>query len=95
MLCKKIKIGSKIIIALNIKLQKKNFILLRGSRGYIMCGYLDLKTADKFSDVAMKIVGVSNIRQALNAKVVFISKQAKKQGLYRGQSVNEALRIIA
>ena len=44
--CKKIKIGRKYIEAFLINLQSKNLILLRGSRGYVMCGYLNMKAAE-------------------------------------------------
>ncbi|MDD5044415.1 MAG: DUF1805 domain-containing protein [Candidatus Omnitrophica bacterium] len=91
---KKIKVGEKYIEALWVKLLSKNFILLRGSKGYAMCGYLDLKTAEKFKDAAIKIVGVANFRQALNAKVHSLTQPARKLGIYAGQPIKEALKII-
>ena len=92
---KKIKAGKKYIDAVLIKLSSKNLIVLKGSRGYIMCGYLDLKAANKFKDAAVKITGVNSIKDALNAEVSALSRYAGKLGIYKGQSVREVLKIIA
>ena len=90
----KIKIGKKYIEAISLNLQSKNFILLKGSRGYVMCGYLNLKTAEKFKDAAVKITGVSSIKEALKAYVHSLSRPARKLGIYKGQPVKEVLKII-
>lgn len=92
---KKIKFGSQYIDAFQIKLLSKNFILLRGTKGYIMCGYLNLSVANKFREAAVKISGVSNIEDALEAKVLSLSYPAQKMGIYKGQPVKKALKIIA
>lgn len=92
---KKIKTGKKCIDAFLIRLAAKNLILLRGSKGYLMCGYLNLKAAQKFGDAAIKITGVSSIEEALRAKVHSLTSAAKKLGIHKGQPVKEALSIIA
>lgn len=92
---KKIKVGKKYIEAVLIKLFSKNFILLKGSKGYLMCGYLNLKVAEKFKDVAIKIIGVSSIEQALKAKVHSCTSVAKRLGVYKNQPIKDLLELIA
>ena len=92
---KKIKVGRKTIEAIALPLASKTLIVLRGSKGYIMCGYLNLIAAQKLNDVAVKIVGVSNIKEAVNARVYALSAQAKKRGIYKGQAIKDVLKIIA
>ena len=92
---KKIKIGKKYIEAIWVKLQSKNFILLRGSKGYVMCGYLNLRAAEKFKDAAVKITGVSTIGEALKAKAASCTSPARRLGIYKGQPIKEVLKIIA
>jgi uncharacterized protein YunC (DUF1805 family) len=92
---RKIKIGKKYISAALIKLPNKNLILFSGSKGYVMCGYLDLSVAEKFKDAAVRIVGVSTINQALGSCVFSCTSYADKLGIYPGQSIKEALAIIA
>lgn len=92
---KKIKTEKRYIEAMLIPLLSKNLILLRGSKGYVMCGYLNLKVAEKFGDVAIKIVGVSSIADALKAKVHSCTSSAKKLGIRKGQPVKEVLKLLA
>lgn len=81
-------------MAVELKLLEKTLIVLRGSRGYIMCGYLDLKTAEKFKDCAAVITGVSTIQDSLKSRIYSCTRQAKKLGIYKGQAVRDALKII-
>jgi len=92
---KKIKTNHKSIEALVMKLQNKNLVLLKGSKGYIMCGYLDLKAAEKIGEAAVKITGVSNIKEALQASVHSLTTAAKKLGIRKGQPIAEVLKLLA
>jgi uncharacterized protein YunC (DUF1805 family) len=90
-----IKVGKKRIQALCLKLGRKNLIVLRGQKGYIMCGYLNLAVAGKFKDQAVKIIGASTINQAIESKVHSCSPAAKKLGIRKGQPIKDVLKIIA
>ena len=92
---RRVRIGKKFIQATLIKLLNKNLIVLAGSKGYVMCGYLDLSVAEKFKDAAVRIVGVSTISRALKASVFSCTSFAGKLGIYPGQPIREALKIIA
>ena len=92
---KKIKIGKGCIEAIALPLGAKNLVLLRGARGYIMCGYLNISAARKFKDVAVKITGVSTVKEALSAHVHSRTPRAGGLGIYKGQPVKEVLKIIA
>ncbi|MCX5715639.1 MAG: DUF1805 domain-containing protein [Candidatus Omnitrophica bacterium] len=92
---KKIKIGSRAIEAVEMKLLSKALILLRGTRGYVMCGYLNLRAAEKCKDAAVKITGVSNIEEALKAQVHSCTSAARRLGVKKGQPVKAVLRLIA
>jgi len=91
---RKIKVGKKTVIGLTMALQTKNLIVLRGSKGYVMCGYLDLTVADKFNDVAIKVTGVSTIADALVARAVSVSRAAVGLGVKPGQPIKDILKII-
>lgn len=92
---RKIKAGSKYLEALSIKLLKKSFVLIRGGKGYIMCGYLNMPVANKLNDVAVKVTGVSNIGQTLKSVVHSCSNPAKKLGIRKGQPIAWVLKVIA
>jgi len=95
MVLKKIKIGEKYISVISLKLGSKNLIVLSGSRGYVMCGYLNLSVAEKFKDLAVKITGISNVQEALKTKVVSLTSVARKNGIFKGQVIKDVLKIIA
>lgn len=91
---RKINLGKKSLQAHLIKLSPKNLIVIRGTKGYVMCGYLNMAAANKFRDVAIKIVGISSIKQALETKAYSVSKAAKDKGIFKGQAIKDILKII-
>ena len=92
---KKIKIEKKTVEAILFNLTGKSLIVIKGSRGYVMCGYLNLRAAEKFRDVAVKITGVATINEALRATVASCTSQARKLGIHKGQRVKDVLKVIA
>lgn len=82
-------------MCLALKLQSKNLIILRGSQGYVMCGYLDISIAEKFQDIAIRITGVSSIEQALEACADSCTSSAEKLGIHKGQPIKDILPLIA
>jgi uncharacterized protein YunC (DUF1805 family) len=92
---KKIKIGTKFVFGLVVPLGKKNLVIIRGSKGYLMCGYLDLRTGEKLKEVAVKIKGVSGIEDTLKSRVFSCTSSAKKIGIYKNQPITDVLKIIA
>jgi len=92
---KTINVGKKRITAVAMKLGSKKLIILKGRKGYIACGYIDLKAAEKFNDAAAKITGVSTVNQALKTKIFDCTLAARDRGIYKGQSVEEAASILA
>jgi uncharacterized protein YunC (DUF1805 family) len=82
------------IEAVWVNLPNKNLILLRGTRGFVMCGYLDLSVAEKCNDAAARITGVSTIEDALNARIESCTPQAQALGIRKGQTVKEVLELI-
>jgi len=91
---KRIKIGKGSVEAFSTRLQSKSLVLLKGAKGYIMCGYLNLSVARKFKDTAAKIVGVATISDALNTRIHSATPAARKLGIKPGQPVKEALRLL-
>jgi uncharacterized protein YunC (DUF1805 family) len=59
-----------------------------------MCGYLNLKVAEKCKDVAIKITGVSSIQEALKAKVHSSTSVAQRLGMVKGKPIKEILKEV-
>jgi uncharacterized protein YunC (DUF1805 family) len=89
-----VKTARGTIEALCVSLQSKNLILLRGSKGYVMCGYLDLSVAEESGDAAVRITSVSTIEDALSARVQSCTTPCRSLGIREGQPVKEVLDLI-
>ena len=91
----KIQVGDKAIEGVSLKLQEKTLVVLRGDKGYVMCGYLNLEAANKFNEVAVVVTGVSSVEDALNSTVVSCSQAASNLGIVSGQPIKDILKLIA
>ncbi|MBU0762545.1 MAG: DUF1805 domain-containing protein [Candidatus Altiarchaeota archaeon] len=77
-----------------IKLDNVNLVLLKAKRGYVMCGLLNLDTAEKLGHAACVVSGVSNADDVLNAKIIKCTSKAKKIGIREGLRGEEALELL-
>lgn len=92
---KRVKVGRTYFDTVCAPLGKCNFILIKGEKGYIMCGYLNLSVARRLRDAAVKVTGVTTVKDVIRAKVVALTPEAKKLGIYKGQPIRDVLKIIA
>ncbi|MFH2070518.1 MAG: DUF1805 domain-containing protein [Elusimicrobiota bacterium] len=90
-----IKKGKQVAQGIEIPLQNSTLVLVVAKKGYIMCGYLDIATADKFDDCACVVRGVSSVDELLKSKVVEVSSKAKKSGIKIGMLANNALGVLS
>jgi uncharacterized protein YunC (DUF1805 family) len=73
---------------------KLPLLILRGSRGVLACGYLNLDTFNKTGDVAAVVTGVKTFDDMQESRVVGISKASEAAGLRAGMTGAEVLEII-
>ena len=90
----KIKIGSNVALGVNLELLNANIIVIRAKKGYVMCGYLSMETANRLGDIAAKVKGVKNFDELLKAKVVEVSEKAKENDIKEGITGREALELM-
>jgi uncharacterized protein YunC (DUF1805 family) len=77
-----------------IDLGKAPLLILRAKKGYIMCGYLNMNTANKLGDIAGKVTGVKTYDDMLKATVIEVSENAKKEGLTEGMNAQDFLQSL-
>jgi uncharacterized protein YunC (DUF1805 family) len=68
-----------------------NLTFIKGGKGFIMCGYLNLEMAEKMNNVAAVVTGVKTIDDMLNKSVVSSTTNAQNLGIVPGISVLKAL----
>lgn len=86
--------------SIEIKLPGTTFIILKGQKGFFMCGALnvDIYNSLKMKDrkvLCANVVGVKTVEDLLNGKLNQVSDALKEKGAYEGMSVDEALVYIS
>lgn len=86
-----LSIDGKAAEGFEIALPKAPLVLAAGKDGFVMCGYLNVDTADKLGVAAAIVRGVNTVDDLLAAKVQALSKAAAEKGVTAGMTGREAL----
>jgi uncharacterized protein YunC (DUF1805 family) len=66
-------------------------LLIKGEKGFIMCGYLNLEVAEKLGAAAAIVSGVNSFTEVLNAEIKAATSKAKKLGVEPGKTVKTVI----
>jgi len=91
---KSIKLDKGQATGFSIGLGVAPLILITVKKGFVMCGYLNINTANKLGDIAARVTGVKSFDDVLNADVVELSENAKKMDLKEGMKARDSLNAI-
>ncbi|MEM1825468.1 MAG: DUF1805 domain-containing protein [Desulfurococcaceae archaeon] len=69
-------------------------VLIRGSRGFVMCGYLDIDTAEKLGAIAVKVRGVKNVEEMLEKEICEVTSKARDNGFNTGVKVKDIIKYL-
>lgn len=69
-------------------------VVARAKKGFVMCGFLDIKSADKFQTAAAVVRGVKSVDDLLKGAVTDVSAAAQALGVRAGQTGREALQKL-
>ncbi|WP_410512091.1 DUF1805 domain-containing protein [Paenibacillus sp. BR2-3] len=90
-----IVVGDHILIGCEVKLPKTTLLTINTSKGYIMCGALDVGLLnERLSDrhiIAARAVGVRTLPELLAAPLESVTIEAENLGIVPGMSGAEAL----
>jgi uncharacterized protein YunC (DUF1805 family) len=89
-------IDGKTIQGLELPLPGGNVLVAAaGSKGYVMCGYLNRQAAEKFNDAAAIVRGVKTVEDLLAATITEVTPAAEALGVHPGMTGREALSQFA
>ena len=74
---------------------KAPLLVLKGKRGFVMCGYLNLEASEKLGDAAVRVTGVSDLDTMLNSRVAGVTQRASELGITEGQKVSDIISLLA
>jgi uncharacterized protein YunC (DUF1805 family) len=66
-------------------------ILIKGDKGFVMCGYLNIDVAEKLNAAAAIVSGVKSFNDVLNAEIKASTIKAKKLGVIPGKIVKDVI----
>jgi uncharacterized protein YunC (DUF1805 family) len=92
---REIILGEKKALGVEIDLPGAPLVLARGGKGFVMCGFLDLHTAEKVNAPAAIVRGVQTVDDLLAKPVVGATAAALALGVRPGMTGYEALEILA
>jgi uncharacterized protein YunC (DUF1805 family) len=73
---------------------KLPLIIIKGSKGFLACGYINVETCNKTQEACAIVSGVKTHEDMLNAKVKFVSDKAKELGIEMDMMGAEAIDLI-
>ena len=91
---KKIKLEKGQVVGYLIELGNAPLIIIQAKQGYVMCGYLNMDTANKLGDIAGKVTGFKSFNDVLNSTIIEVSDNAKKVGLFEGKNAKDFLNML-
>jgi uncharacterized protein YunC (DUF1805 family) len=69
-------------------------LIIKGSKGFLGCGYIDVETCNKTDDACAIVTGVKTHDDMLNAEIKAVSTEAANLGVRAGMKGKEALEIF-
>lgn len=70
---------------------KRPLLIMKGSKGFLACGYINAATADKTDEACAIVTGVSSFEDMKCAAVVAVSNKAQELGVKLGDTGASAL----
>ncbi len=90
-----INLEGKKIVGIEIELpDAPPLILIRGDKGFVMCGYLNIDVAEKLGIPAVRVSGVKNIDEMLEKTISEVTSKAMEIGIKPGMKVKDILAIL-
>lgn len=77
-----------------IDMYKAPLILIRGKNAYVMCGYLNIQTAEKLGDAGALVRGVKDLQTMMNATIEETTTLAESIGIKKGKKVEEVIDLL-
>jgi len=69
-------------------------LIIKGSRGFLGCGYINIETCNKTGEACAVVTGVKTHEEMLNAEIKAVSAEAARLGVRVGMRGKEALAIF-
>ncbi len=90
-----VEVQGKFFLGLKVEMDDlPPMVILKGLKGFVMCGYLNIEVAEKLGAAAAIVSGVSSFEDVLNAEIKSATTNAKKLGLEPGKVVKTVIGVL-
>jgi len=87
-----VKVGNKTYLGVRVELPNSPpLLLIVAEKGFVMCGFLNIETAERLGVAAAMVSGVKTFEDVLNAEIKAATSKAKDMGVQPGMRGAEAL----
>jgi len=93
--CHQMEINGRICSYVEFSTPKTRILVLRGEKGLLGCGYLNMSVAARIDEALAVVRGVQSIDDMLSAEVRLVSPAARDLGIKPGMTGLEAMKILA
>jgi len=88
-----VKVDGKSCLGLRVDLpDSPPLLLLIAEKGFVMCGFLNVESAERLGVAAAMVSGVKSFDDVLNVQVKAVTSKAKSFGVEVGMKGAEALK---
>lgn len=94
MLVEEIEFDNGLALGLSFQMQTTPLLVIRAEKGFVMCGYLDMESAEALGDVAAKVRSVSTFDDVLQAPIIGVTPKAASLGISVGMTGEKALELM-
>ncbi|WP_126448157.1 YunC family protein [Sulfuricystis multivorans] len=70
---------------------KRPLLLMKGTKGFLACGYINPETCNKTEEACAIVSGVNDFEDMKKASIVAVSKAAEAMGIKVGDTGESAL----
>jgi len=90
-----LKIDDEVAMGLKVELpDSPPILIIIGQTGFVMCGFLNMDTAEKLNVTAAMVSGVRNFDDVLRAEIKAATSKAKIKGIRIGMKGKEAVKLL-
>ncbi len=90
-----LRIDDKAIMGLRVELpDSPPLLMVIGHTGFVMCGFLNMDTAEKMNVAAAMVSGVRNFDDILGAEIKAATSKAQIKGIRLGMKGKEAIKLL-
>jgi len=90
-----LRIDDKVALGVKVDLpDSPPFLMVVGRTGFVMCGFLNMDTAERLNVLAAMVSGVKDFDDVLEAEVKAATSKAQMKGIKLGMKGKEAIKRL-